>query len=157
MATPFAPYANLRILWRRPTAVVTSLREGMRPATDQVVIEAYAKLQGPGGEQSGGGGRNIGAASLTAYVTRWAVIPSAGAWLDAGTGWAWDDSGLRPVGLPRGEKLEAWMGNIPLLAADTKAERGWVTIATLSGSGGIDAIVAAEAGDKLTGTFAAGR
>lgn len=156
MATPFADFTNLRMLWRRPTAALTSLRDGMRPAVDLVVIEAFAELQGPGGEQDSGG-RAIGAASIEGNLTRWAVVPSGAGWLDAGSAWSWTDTGLRPTGLPRGEKLEAFMGAITSLPALTEGERGWVTIATLSGVGGIDALIRVEAGDEFTGTFAAGR
>jgi len=156
MATPFAPFANLRMLWCRPTAALTSLRDGMRPAVDLVVIEAFAELQGPGGEQDSGG-RAIGSASIEGNITRWAVVPSGAGWLDAGTAWSWTDTGLRPSGLPRGEKLEAFMGAIASLPTVTDGERGTVTLATLSGIGGIDAIVRAAAGDEFTGTFAAGR
>jgi hypothetical protein len=157
MPTPFAPYANFRALWQRPAAPAASLREGIRPATDSVVLEFYAKLQGPGGEQPGGGSIAIGAASITAYLTRWAVLPTGGNWLDAGTAWQWDQTGFRPAGLARGDKLQAWMGNPALLPNDPKAERGWFTIATMSCTGGIDPIVAAAAGEKFGGTFAAGR
>lgn len=156
MPTPFAPFANLRMVWLRPTAARTSLREGMRATTEQVVIEAFAELQGPSGEQETGA-RAIGAASVEGNITRWAVVPSGGTWLQAGTSWAWNTSGLRPAGLPRGEKLEAFMGKLSILPATTEGERGWLTLATLSGVGGIDAIVAAAAGDEFTGTFAAGR
>jgi len=156
MPTPFAPFANLRMVWLRSTAARTSLREGMRATTEQVVIEAFAELQGPSGEQETGA-RAIGAASVEGNITRWAVVPSGGTWLQAGTSWAWNTSGLRPAGLPRGEKLEAFMGKLSILPATTEGERGWLTLATLSGVGGIDAIVAAAAGDEFTGTFAAGR
>jgi hypothetical protein len=156
MPTPFAPFANLRLLWRRPTAAATSLREGLQRATDLVVIEAFAEAQSPGGEQESGG-RSIGSGSIEGNITRWAVVPSGAGWLDAGTAWSWTDTGLRPTGFPRGEKLEAFMGDLSILPATTEAERGWVTIATLSGVGGIDALIRVEAGDEFTGTFAAGR
>jgi hypothetical protein len=156
MTTPFADFANLRLLWRRPTAAATSLREGLQRATDLVVIEAFAEVQGPGGEQPSGG-RSIGSGSIEGNITRWAVVPSGANWLDAGTAWSWTDTGLRPTGFPRGEKLEAFMGDLANLPTTTEAERGWVTIATLSGVGGIDALIRVEAGDEFTGTFAAGR
>lgn len=157
MPTPFAPFANLRLLWRRPTAAVTSLREGMRPAVELVVIEGFTEGVQVGGEQPGGGGRAIGSGSIEAYITRWAVVPSGASWLDAGSGWSWTDTGLRPAGLPRGEKLEAFIGSLSGLPTVGDGERGWLTIATLSSTGGIDALVRAAAGDKLTGALAAGR
>jgi hypothetical protein len=153
------------MVWLRPAAARTSLREGMRATTEQVVIEGFAELQGSSRETSfmalageqGAGARAIGAASVEGNITRWAVVPSGGTWLQAGTSWAWNTTGLRPAGLPRGEKLEAFMGKLSILPATTEGERGWLTLATLSGVGGIDAIVAAAAGDEFTGTFAAGR
>lgn len=157
MASPFAPYANLRMLWHRPGAPQLSLREGIHPAADQVVLEAFAKLQGPGGEQAGGGGRNIGSASATLYLVRWASLGTGAGWLDAGEEWEWVSTGLRPSGLPRGEKLEAFIGDLSALPVLEGGERGWFTIATMTGVGGIDALVREAAGDKLTGTFAAGR
>jgi len=156
MTSPFAPYANTRMLWHRPGAPQLSLREGIRPAADQVVLEGFAKLQGPSGEQPSGG-RNIGAASATIYVTRWAVVNTGASWLDAGEEWEWVATGLRPTGLPRGEKLEAFIGGLSALPVLGDGERGWLTIATMTGEGGIDALVRSAAGDKLTGTFAAGR
>lgn len=157
MPSPFPQFTwNLRMLWRRPTAARTTLREGMRATVDLVVIEAAADLQGPSGEQDSGG-RDIGAASIEGNIVRWAVVPSGATWLDAGSTWAWNTTALRPAGLPRGEKLEAFVGKLSLLPATTEGERGWVTLATLSGVGGIDALVAAAAGDEFTGTFAAGR
>lgn len=156
MATPFAEFASLRMLWHRPTAAITSLREGIRPSSEAVVIEAFAELQGPSGEQPSGG-RDIGSASIEGNITRWAVVPSGASWLALGSNWAWNETGLRPAGLPRGQKLEAFLGNLSALPAVTEGERGWVTIATLSSVGGIDALVRVEAGDEFTGTFAAGR
>jgi hypothetical protein len=156
MATPFADFASLRMLWHRPTAAITSLREGIRPNSEAVVIEAFAELSGPSGEQSSGG-RDIGAASIEGNITRWAVVPAGGNWLDAGAAWAWNDTGLKPTGLPRGQKLEAFLGDLSALPTVTDGERGHVTIATLSSVGGIDALVRVEAGDEFAGTFAAGR
>lgn len=156
MATPFAAFANCRMLWVRPAAPQLSLREGVRPAADQVVLEAFAKLQGPGGEQPSGG-RAIGAATATTYLTRWARLPTGASWLDEGDCWEWVETGLRPEGLPRGEKLQAFIGDLSILPATTDGEHGWLTVATMPGPGGIDGLVRAAAGDKLTGTFAAGR
>lgn len=157
MPSPFPQFTwNLRMLWRRPTAARTSLREGMRAESDHVVIEAAADISGPSGEQESGA-RSIGAASIVGNIVRWAVVPSGQSWLAAGTSWAWNTSALRPAGLPRGEKLEAFLGKLSLLPATTEGELGHVTIATLSGVGGIDALVAAAAGDEFTGTFASGR
>lgn len=156
MSTPFAEFASLRMLWHRPTAAITSLREGIRPNSEAVIIEAFAELSGTSGEQPSGG-RNIGTAGIEGNITRWAVVPSGGNWLDAGAAWAWDETGLRPTGLPRGQKLEAFLGDLSALPTVGDGERGHLTIATLSSVGGIDALVRLEAGDEFTGTFAAGR
>lgn len=156
MPTPLAEFANCRMVWHRPTSVRTSLREGMRSTTDTIVLEAKIKLQGPTGEQDSGG-RSIGAGSCVGYITQWALIPVNSNWLEAGRSWTWNDSGLRPDGLSRGEKLEAFIGRLASLPAIGQGEKGYITIATLMGEGGIDAIKREAAGDKFTGTFAAGR
>jgi hypothetical protein len=146
----------MRMAWRRPTAVPTDLREGIRPTFDSVVIEAYVDTTGPNGEQSLGG-QHFGAANVEGSITRWAVLPLGGDWLDSGASWSWDDTGLKPTGLPRGEKLEAFLGDVISLPNLKDGEKGWLTIATLSSEGGIDGIVRQFAGDEFTGTFAAGR
>lgn len=144
------------MLWRRSTAAPANLREGIRPSFDNVVIEAYVDTSGPNNEQSTGG-QHFGAANVEGNITRWAVVSNGDDWLEAGLSWAWDDSGLRPAGLPRGEKLEAFLGDPTSLPAIGGGEVGWLTIATLSSEGGIDGIIRQFAGDEFTGTFAAGR
>ena len=156
MATPFAPFANVRLLWRRPLAAPMGLREGISGQQEQVVLEAFGKQGGVGGEQASGG-RQIASGSATLYITRWTVLAPGQHWLDPGEIWDWDETGLRPTGLPRGEKLEAFWGDLAILPELTDGEQGWFTIASMPGPGGIDALVRAAAGDKLTGTFAAGR
>ena len=144
------------MVWRRPTDAPADLREGIRPAFDTVVLEAYVDTSGPSGEQPLGG-QHIGSASVEGNITRWAVLPSGADWLDAGSSWSWDDSGLRPAGLPRGEKMAAFLGAVTSLPDLGDGEVGWLTIATMSSEGGIDGIVWQFAGDEFTGTFAAGR
>jgi hypothetical protein len=157
MATPFARFASLRMLWQRPTADVTSLREGIRPNTEMIAIEAYVDdMLGSSGEQSSGG-RNIASTKITGFITRWAIVPSGDNWLGGGVGWQWNNSGLRPSNLPRGEKLEAFIGNLSILPDLSNGERGWLTIDSLSSVGGIDALVRVKAGDEFSGVFAAGR
>ena len=156
MATPFAQFPGMRMLWRRPTAALTNLREGIRPSFDSVVIEAYVETTGPNNEQSTGG-QDFGAANVEGNITRWAVLPAGSNWLDNGSSWAWDDSGLKPQGLPRGEKMTAFLGATTNLPSRGDGEVGWLTITTLSSEGGIDGIVRQLAGDEFTGTFAAGR
>lgn len=156
MATPFAPFASIRMVWERPTAAVTSLRDGTRATVDQVVIEAYLDDLGGSGEQAIGA-QAVSGSSISGNLTRWAVLPSGASWLDSGASWTWDETGLRPDGLPRGEKLQTFIGNLSALPAVGQAEIGHITIATLSTEGGIDGLVRALAGDEFTGTFAAGR
>ena len=156
MATPFAPFASIRLLWERPTAALTSLRDGTRTTVDQVVIEAYLDELGGSGEQAIGA-QSIAGSSISGNLTRWAVLPSGASWLDSGASWAWDETGLRPAGLPRGEQLQTFIGNLSALPAIGQGETGYITIATLSAEGGIDGLVRTLAGDEFTGTFAAGR
>jgi hypothetical protein len=156
MATAFAQFPGMRMMWRRPISVPTNLREGIAATTDSVVIEAYVVTNGPNDEQSLGG-QSFGAANIRGNVTRWAVLPSGANWLDIGSSWSWNDSGLKPTGLPRGEKMKAFLGATTNLPSLGDGEVGWLTIATMSSEGGIDGIVRQFAGDKFTGTFAAGR
>ena len=156
MATPFAPFASIRMVWERPTAALTSLRDGARATVDQVVIEAYLDELGGSGEQAIGA-QAVSGSSISGNLTRWAVLPSGASWLDSGASWTWDETGLRPDGLPRGEQLQAFIGNLSALPALGQAEIGHITIATLSTEGGIDGLVRVLAGDEFTGTFAAGR
>lgn len=156
MATPFAPYASIRMKWEKPTSVSTNLREGIATTVVIIVIEAYLDVYGPSGEQPLGG-RSIGAATMEGNITRWVQIPTGASWLENGSSWSWVDTGIRPDGLPRGEKMDAFKGDLSLLPSTTKGELGYATIATLSNEGGIDAIVSQFAGDEFTGTFVAGR
>ncbi len=156
MATPFAQFPGMRMIWRRPTSTPANLREGIAMATDSVVIEAYVETSGPNGEQSLGG-QHFGAATVEGNITRWAVIPAGANWLDSGSSWSWDDSGLKPLGLLRGEKMQAFLGATTNLPSRGDGEIGWLTIATISSEGGIDGIIRQLAGDEFTGTFAAGR
>jgi hypothetical protein len=156
MATPFAQFPGMRMVWKRPTTLPSSLREGVRSSFDYVAIEAYVDTSGPNNEQSLGG-QHFGAANVEGNITRWAVIPSGDDWLDSGTAWAWNDDGLKPTGFPRGEKVEAFLGDVTSLPDLKDGEKGWLTIATISSEGGIDGIVRQFAGDEFTGTFAAGR
>lgn len=158
MPTPFAPFASLRLLWRDPTAKPVNLRDGPTSATVRlVVIEAFidASPAGPNGQDAGG--IEIGSQQLEGNITRWALVPNGATWLDSGASWAWADTGLRPPGFVAGVRMEAWEGPLAELPTTTSGRRGWFTIGTLSGTGGIDALVRVEAGDEFTGVFADGR
>jgi hypothetical protein len=85
MPTPFAPYANLRLLFRRPSAPPASLREGPRSAAvELVVIEAFAELSA-GGDGTEAGGLEIGQQALSGNITRWAILPAVAASPDPAT------------------------------------------------------------------------
>lgn len=121
------------------------------------MIEAFADSTpgSPSGQDAGG--TEIGVQQFQCFLTRWAILPEQADWLDAGTSWSWDDSGLRPVGLVAGTRMEAWMGPLAELPITTNGRRGWFTPGTFTGTGGIDAIVRAAAGDEFPGVFADGR
>ena len=164
MPTPFAPFANARIAWQRPTEPLTSLRDGVRPvATETVVIEAY--LEPPGGASStasplawgpttaqGGQGR-----SLSGYITRWAALGDGDDWLDAGAGWTWDDSGLRPTGMRAGQREhKAALVSIGDLPALERAEIGTIVLHTVGspyGPGSVGGQITAQAGEFIAGEF----
>lgn len=158
MPTPFAQFASVRLIWVETTAKPADLRDGPRPGTSRsVVIEAYIEPTpaGPAGTDAGGG--EIGSQNLKGFITRWALLPSGANWLDAGAAWSWDDSGLRPAGLVAGTRMEAVECDLAALPSPPTLRRGWLTIGTLSGTGGVDAIVRAAAGDEFSAVFADGR
>ena len=165
MATPFAEFANARIAWRKPTAPPTSLRGGTRPeATTTIVLEAFLEPgDGTGGTASRGvpGGDTTlqfsGARSFTGYITRWATLPEDAGWLDAGTGWSWDDSGLRPDGLAASSvELQAALVDMGALPDLTRAVIGAMVLTQLGsqyGPGGIGAEITSVAGEYLEVRF----
>ena len=160
MATPFAEFANCRIAWLRPTAALTNLRDGTRPAaTTTVVMEAFIEPAGDGQPENRGEATAQASQgrSLSGYLTRWATLPNGADWLDAGTSWTWDDSGLRPEGLTAGrDELQAALVSIADLPATDRAEIGTLVINQLGspyGPGGIGQQVTAIAGEYLSGVF----
>lgn len=165
MASPFATFPNARLAWQRPTSALSSLRNGTRPATTQtVIIEAFVEpaATGPAGvahQQSGRTGTLQAGQSrgLAGYITRWALLPSGADWLDAGSGWTWNDTGLRPDGLTASrDELQAALVKIEALPATTRGEIGMLTIDQVGspyGPGGIGEIVTDAIGDYIAGTF----
>jgi hypothetical protein len=166
MATPFAPFANARLAWQKPTAALTSLRNGTRPAaTTTVVIEAFIEPASDAGQKGKASGDSRGEStalggqsrSLSGYITRWATLPNGADWLDAGTSWTWDDTGLRPEGLTAGQdELQAALVSIADLPATDRAEIGTLVINQLGspyGPGGIGLQVTAIAGEQISGMF----
>ena len=148
---------NIRAVFDRPTAADTDLRDGFNPATESIVIEAYVETSGSGGAPQPSGAGSIGQISVTGYWNRWAIVLSGASWLDAGSSWTWNTTGLRPDELQRGATLEAFYGDLTALPALGQGDRGWLTISGLQGTGGIDAILRAKGLDRFDGSFASGR
>ena len=67
MATDFAEYANLRMLWT-PPGTITNFRAGVLAAGPAVVVEAFAKSQGRSEQDLPG--VMAGALILEGYLTR---------------------------------------------------------------------------------------
>jgi len=149
MATDFAPYANLRMLWR-PPGTITSFRSGVPAAGPAVVVEAFAK--GSGRSEQDLPGVKAGALILEGYITRWALLGSA-TWQAAGSAFSWDETGYRPAGMLPGATGQAVLTNLTLLPtlADG-SEVGQLRILELSqpfGIGGIGTELREALGDKF--------
>lgn len=160
MATPFAPFANARLAWRRPTAPLANLRDGVAGlATETVVIEAFLKETTVSQQDGRSGGDRatamvIDAAAVKGYITRWVVLPAGQSWLAAGTDWEWDETGVRPEGFrANGAEAQLFRGVLAVLPAT-----GGGTIHTIElqhvgsayGDGGIGAVLREAAGDQFT-------
>jgi hypothetical protein len=149
MATDFAEYANLRMLWTPPGAI-TNFRAGVPAAGPAVVVEAFAKSQGRSEQDLPG--VMAGALILEGYLTRWALLGSA-SWLAAGSSLGWDETGSRPAGMLPGAEGKAVLTDLtvlPTLADGT--EQGQLRILELSqpfGVGGIGIELRAALGDKF--------
>lgn len=160
MATPFAEFANARLAWQRRSAPPANLRGGTRPATTTtIVLEAFLEPAGGAGPDPNGDTTLLasGSRGFTGYLTRWAVLPTDADWLDAGTGWSWDETGLRPAGMAASTvEIQAAlvaMGSLPDL---TRAEIGTMVLTQLGspyGPGGIGAEITDVAGEYLEGRF----
>lgn len=169
MASPFADLANGRLAWQRPTEPLTNLRDGFRhTATETVAIDFFFEPgvgEGSMPPRARSDDRNATTVqasksrTISGYITRWAVVPDDANWLDAGTGWVWNDTGLRPDGLIAGdEELQAALVNITNLPAIDRAEIGTLTLDQLGssyGPGGVGALITEAAGEYLMGTFRA--
>ncbi len=161
MASPFAPFANARLAWRRPTAPLASLRDGVSGLqAETVVIEAFLKETTVQAPQSGlvGGERAtamvIDAAAVQGYITRWALLPAGAGWLDAGTAWEWDDTGLQPEGFrANGAEAQLFRGVLAALPATGSGTIHTIEIQHVGsayGDGGIGAVLREAAGDQFT-------
>jgi hypothetical protein len=165
MATPFKRFANCRLAWDKPTAVLTNLRDGTRPtATSTIVMEVFFEPSSEAGKgkatgDSRGESTLLGgqSRSLSGFLTRWVALPNGASWLDAGTAWAWDETGIRPTGLTAGQdEMRAALVDMSLLPAVDRAEIGTLVINQLGspyGPGGIGGKITAIAGEAITGMF----
>lgn len=148
---------NIRMAFERPTANDTNLRDGLNPTAELIALEAYVEAAGGGGGQQPSGAGVISTRSFRGWWNRWAVIPAGATWLDLGTSWSWDTTGLRPEGLLPGVTLEAFYGDLTALPSLGHGDRGWFTVETLQGVGGIDQLVRNAGLDEFNGQFAFGR
>jgi hypothetical protein len=149
MATDFAEYANLRMLWTPPGAI-TNFRAGVPAAGPAVVVEAFAKSQGRSEQDLPG--VMAGSLILEGYLTRWALLGSA-SWLAAGSSLSWNETGYRPAGMLPGAEGKAVLTNLstlPTLADGT--EQGQLRMLELGqpfGVGGIGIELREALGDKF--------
>ena len=147
MATDFAEYANLRMLWA-PPGVITTLRDGVPAAGPAVVMEAFVKPQGRSEQDLPG--VQAGSLILEGFVTRWALLGSAN-WLVAGASLSWTETGYRPTGMLPGATGQAVLTDLtvlPTLADGT--EQGQLRILEFPyGVGGIGAELREALGDKF--------
>ena len=147
MATDFAEYANLRMLWA-PPGVITTLRNGVPAAGPAVVVEAFVKPQGRSEQDLPG--VKAGSLMLDGFITRWALLGNA-SWLVAGASLSWTETGYRPAGMLPGATGQAVMTDLTVLPtlADG-AERGQLRILEFPyGVGGIGAELREALGDKF--------
>jgi len=149
MATDFAPYANLRMLWT-PPGTITTFRSGVPAAGPAVVVEAFAKSQGRSEQDLPG--VKAGSLILEGYITRWALLGNA-SWLVASASLSWDETGYRPAGMLPGAEGKAVLTDLTVLPtlADG-AEQGQLRILELGqpfGVGGIGAELREALGDKF--------
>lgn len=148
MATDFAPYANLRLLWSQP-AEITDLRSGIPAPAALVVIEAFLKGDAPTVQELPS--LRTGTRMMAGYLTRWAPLPQGADWLAAGSSWSWTDTGLMPAGLAAEARGKAYLG--PLDALPTLGGLvGEATIMQLGGTfgiGGIGAELRTALGDAI--------
>ena len=147
MATDFAEYANLRMLWT-PPGTITNFRAGVPAAGPAVVVEAFAKPQGRSEQDLPG--VKAGSLMLEGFITRWALLGSAN-WLAAGSSLTWDETGYRPAGMLPGATGQAVITDLTVLPtlADG-AEQGQLRILEFPfGIGGIGSELREALGDKF--------
>jgi hypothetical protein len=147
MATDFAEYANLRMVWA-PPGTITNFRAGVPADGPAVVVEAFAKPQGRSEQDLPG--VKAGSLMLEGFITRWALLGSAN-WLAAGSSLTWDETGYRPAGMLPGATGQAVITDLTVLPtlADG-AEQGQLRILEFPfGIGGIGSELREALGDKF--------
>jgi len=147
MATDFAEYANLRMLWQ-PPGTITNFRAGVPAAGPAVVVEAFTKPQGRSEQDLPG--VKAGSLMLEGFITRWALLGSA-SWLAAGASLAWDETGYRPAGMLPGATGQAVLTDLTVLPTLANgAEQGQLRILEFPfGVGGIGSELREALGDKF--------
>ena len=147
MATDFAEYANLRMIWA-PTGTITTFRAGVPAAGPAVVMEAFVKPQGRSEQDLPG--VQAGSLMLDGFITRWALLGSA-SWLVAGASLSWTETGYRPTGMLPGATGQAvWTDLTVLPTLADGAERGQLRILEFPyGVGGIGAELREALGDQF--------
>lgn len=154
MATDFAPYANLRMVWT-PPGVVTSFRDGVPAAGAPIVIEVF--LKGAVGAPQALPSVKATSGSRSGFITQWATVPSGVNWLAARSAFSWNTTGLTPDGLLPGAKGSAFLGKLENLP--TRSPGGMLGQATISelfgafGVGGIGDELRQNLGDAITVAF----
>lgn len=157
MATPFLEFANCRMNYQRRTSRIPNFREGGRVPEETVVVECFASLvfsAAQGYQQAGA--QELKQQFLKGYICRYAVIPAGTNWLDPGTNWSWNESGLKPDGLQSGNKVRTWFGKLQNLPNIEHSEQGWTDLRSVilaHGVGGIGDIIRSVAGDRIDGIY----
>lgn len=157
MATPFLPFSNARLRFKRRTSRIPNFRDGGSVPEQTVVMEAFVKLvfsAAQGFEQTGA--TEYKQQFMSGYITRYAAIPNGEDWLDAGANWNWDESGLKPDQLDSGQKCETYIGNLKNLPNTAGGEMGLTDFRSVIlpfGVGGIGEIIRGTAGDRIDGVY----
>lgn len=151
MPTPFAPYANLRLLIPQPQALPADFRSGVPASTASWVLQVFIRGPEAGGQPLPSTTPQV--RSLSGYITAWAVLPAGTSWLAAASAFSWDTTGLAPTGLAAGLSGRGFFGDLSALpATSAPAQVGEASITGLFGrygTGGIGAELRTRTGDAI--------
>jgi hypothetical protein len=154
MATDFAPYINLRVLWTAP-GTITSFRDGVTAAGTAYVVDAFAKRAGTTDELTPG--IKAGLTKLSGYICRYAPLPTGTVWTAAPSAFQWVTTGERPPAMLPGATGSAILGMVMSLPTVMNGnETGILQFTELGGTfgiGGIGEELRAELGDKFAAVF----